>query len=136
MGSIQRHLRAGWSYLEGLLEKGAIKKRPSEAVPMRSPSEAGYNPRQDAFALRIGAEFIESGPWAGRYRLDQHIVNRNGQFISPDQCPECGSYKGELRFRVLMDVHPDPFAKGWEQAFTYCRRCCTAEDYASMGVAR
>ena len=136
LGSIQRHLRAGWKFLEGYLEKGNARKLPSSVVPLRTPGEPGYNPRAGAFALRMGATLIESGPWRGRYQLGRHIVNRNGQFISPDQCPECGSYQGELRFRVRVEQHPDPFAKPWEQAFTYCRRCCTPEEAAQLQMGR
>ena len=130
---IHRLLQNGWKAEgNGLLSKGAITLRPSSPIPIRQPGEYGYNPRTDAFALRLGATFIESGVWAGRYQLGEHIVNHLGQFVDQEACPECGSRNGEFRFKVLQWPNPNPFAKPWEQAFTYCRRCCTSDEVMDL----
>jgi hypothetical protein len=125
---VKRLMQNGWkTEANGLLTKGRATIRPSSPIPCGAPGELGYNPRTQAFALRLGATFIESGPWAGRYRLGEHVVDRLGCFVDTEACPECGSRQGEFRFKVRA-VNPNPFAKPWEQVFTYCRRCCTQDE--------
>lgn len=120
--SIKRALDNGWKYREGLLEKGGVKARPSAVVPYKTFGELGYNPAGDAFAIRLGAELIRSGPWAGRYRYGEHIMDHTGQFLDPNECPECQGSPFRVRVRNVR-----PNAPPWEQAFTYCKRCVTRE---------
>lgn len=133
MRQLRHHIQNGWKFEEGLLTKGGVKKRPTAVMPVMHPFEQGYSPRVHAFALRLGAEFIESGVWAGKYRHHAGIMDHMGRFVADDRCPECGSGPhGELRFRVMVKPHPNPWAQPWEQAYTFCRRCCSLEEIAAL----
>lgn len=122
-GSIQRHLRAGWTWVEGLLHKGNHTKKATSVMSLQHPGERGYDPRRDAFALRLGARFIESGPWQGKYSFGANVMDHMGRFLDTAACPIC---KGN-RFRVQVE-NPNPYAKNYEQVFSYCRRCVTPEE--------
>lgn len=129
---IHRLIQSGWKVdANGLLSKGRATIRPSAPIPAKVPGELGYSPHS-VFALHLGATLIEAGPWAGRYRLGKHVVDWLGRFVDTDACPECGSGHGEYRFKVKMFPNPNPFAQPWEQAFTYCRRCCSPEEIAEL----
>lgn len=83
--------------------------------------DQGYDPRVHAPVIAMGGTLIESGIWAGRYRLDDFVVDDFGAMVDTDACPECGGDP----YRVQLEVNPNPFAKPWEQTFTHCRRCVT-----------
>ena len=135
---IQRYLKAGFTWSEnGLLCKGEGKRRvevrPGCDLPVRQPWDPLWNPRTDATAVRMGAPFISPnryGPYANGNYLDA-----NGTFLDPDACPECGSLHGEARFFVRAQSR-NPFAPPWQQAWTYCRRCCTPEEIAKLKAPR
>lgn len=117
--SIQAHQKAGWAVDDaGQISKGNVTKRPGAVVPYQVPNDPGYNPWTDAYAIRLGAELIDSGPWAGRYRLGEHIVDWTGQFLDRDACPEC--HGAPFWVRVLI-----PDDTPGRQAFTHCSRCVT-----------
>lgn len=124
---IKRRLANGWTLENsGLLVRGTgrtkVAMRPTELMPSKS-GERDFNPNADAFALRLGAEFV--GP--NRYRLGRMLIDANGAFRDETECPICGSTHGEYRFRVRVEVqghNPKP----WESAYTYCPRCCTDEE--------
>lgn len=117
--SLQAHQKAGWNVDDaGVLTKGNVSKRAGAVVPYEVPNDPGYNPWLDAFAVRLGAELIDSGLWAGRYRLGDHIVDWSGQFVDTAACPEC--HGSPFWVRVLVTDGPPG-----KQAFTYCRRCVT-----------
>ena len=132
--AILRATKNGWKFDGGMLVKGTVKARPSTLMSLGHVGERGFNPRTDAFALRLGAEFIEEGPWAGRYRMGGHILNALGQFLDPEACPICGSVHGESRFKVRAP-NPNPYAPAWQQVFTYCQRCCTPEEIEHLKSA-
>ena len=126
---IHRRMKGGWTFEDtGLLRKGNVTARPASLIAHGIPGEIGYNPRRDAFALRLGATFIEAGPNTGRYLLGDQVMDELGNFRDPQSCPECGSLHGEHRFKVRMKPNPNPFAMPWQQAFTYCRRCCSQDE--------
>lgn len=119
--AIQSHFKAGWKYVEGMLEKGQHRKRVPEVVYQRVPGELSYNPRTDAPAVRRdGGVLIEAGEWAGYYMGASGVMDRHGSLVDKTLCPECGG--SPYRVRVQ---NPNPFAQPWEQSFTYCRRCVT-----------
>lgn len=118
---------------DGTYAKGSGRRRvairPTALMPLRFPGEKGYNPRLHAFALRLGAEFIEYGQWVGKYRLGSLILDHLGAALDTEACPGCGSKKGEVDYHlsVLRESH-NPFRKPWEQAWTYCRVCTPEEE--------
>ena len=114
---IARHLEAGWKFVDGYLVKGAVKKHPSPLMPSRS-GLPDFNPRADAYALRMGAKFARDN----RYRLGETMyVDRNGMFIDPLDCPECGGAPWHVKTRAGL---PED-APRWQFNLTYCRRCVT-----------
>lgn len=119
-GSIARFLRAGWQWLDGYLKRGQHAAMPSTLAPFYEPHMVGWNPREHAFPLRLGAVFEGDN----RYRFEGHLMDRNGAFRDPDECPECGSTHGEYRFRVPVEKH-HPLE---QQRWTYCRRCISPEE--------
>lgn len=124
---IKRRVANGWTQdAGGLLVRGTgrtkVELRPTELMPSKS-GERDFNPNADAFALRLGAEFV--GP--NRYRLDGMLVDANGAFRDETECPVCGSTHGEYRFRVRVESLGHN-VKPWESAYTYCPRCCTDEE--------
>lgn len=129
--SIHRMIKQGWKWAStGRLPKGEgkhkVEARPSVLMPHPGPGDPGYNPRTDAFAVRIGAKFISDN----RYRLPTgEVVDCNGTFRDPKECPECGSVPNgaDYRYQVLTESR-NPHSKPWDQAGTYCRRCVTPED--------
>lgn len=149
--SIRRHLEHGWAQdpTLTLLVKGAgqgkLEARPTQLMPSKS-GDPEFNPTTDAFALRLGAEFV--GP--NRYRLPGGLlIDANGAFRNDadvsnrgGDCPECGSSPlvlsangeilggGEYRFRVAKG--PANPAKPWEQTWTYCRRCVSEDELAEV----
>lgn len=118
-----QHIKRGWQYVEGFLVKGQVHRRPSEVMPRGHQGEIGWNPATDAFPVRLGATFIGGG----RYRLGPHIMDANGAFLDPAACPECGSLNGEYKWQVRVESR-NPRGNPWDQAWTYCRRCCTSEE--------
>ena len=123
---VRRHIQRGWTLSEGMLSKGQGKSRVETRVrpgPMASKSgDLDFNPRTDAFALRLGAVF--AGP--NRYRLTTgscagQLVDRNGMFRDPGECPECGCINHE--YCVVQLESRNPFAKPWDHAYTNCRTC-------------
>jgi hypothetical protein len=149
--SIRRHLEHGWAQdpTGSLLVKGTgqskVEIRPTHLMPSKS-GDPDFNPTTDAFALRLGAEFVGPNRYRlpggllidgnGAFRNDKDITNPNGD------CPECGSSPlvvsssgeilggGEYRFRVAKEP-PNP-AKPWEMAWTYCRRCVSEDELAEV----
>lgn len=115
---IRRKLARGWKYEGGYLVKGQARVKPSALMRSKS-GDVDYNPARDAFAIKLGAKFI--GP--NRYQMPNGVlVDKHGSCIDPECCPECGSVQGEHRFNVPI-LSRNPFAKPWERAYTYCRRC-------------
>ena len=116
----------------GRLAKGAGKEKreymPSPMLPSKS-GDLNFNPRLDAFAVRMGGVFEGDN----RYRLPHGLlVDRNGMCRDPEECPECGSLHGEDRFFVRV-ASANPFASKREQIaprYTHCRRCVTPEELA------
>lgn len=101
----------------------ALSQLPDNAgqlIPSKS-GLPGYNPLVDAPALRLyqGCRLI--GP--GRYEVGRGlIVDPNGMFCAPEECPECHSSPGyDLRYFVAH--RPNPFAKEWTHEYRPCRRC-------------
>lgn len=125
--SIVRALKAGWKYEGGWLIKGHARMRPGELMPSKFGTPM-FNPRTDAFALRMGATYVAPG----RYRLGQHMVDAMGQFVDREGCPACGRRAGDPRPGQVRTENPNPFAKPYEQTFTYCRRCTTPEEVARL----
>lgn len=142
--SIRRHLDHGWDVdASGMLSKGTgrskVEARPTLLMPSKS-GDASFNPATDAYALRLGAEFV--GP--NRYRLPSGLlIDANGAFRDEaGECPECGSSPivtsasgevlagGEYRFRVPTPAFNPK--KPWEIEWTYCRRCVTEDELAEV----
>ena len=123
--SIARHLKAGWTF-DGtyLTKRGAqsqdVSKRPTTLQPLMEPGDQGWDPRVHAFALRLGAVYIEPpSKWAGKYLLDgEHVVDWLGRFVDMRTCPVC---QGDP-FNVLVSVRREPH---FAQEFSYCPRCVT-----------
>lgn len=124
--SIIRAMKAGWKYESGLLVKDGIASKPSGMQPLYEPGDQEFNPRTNAFALRLGAKFIEPpDPFAGKYRLGGLVMDHLGRLLDTNDCPVC--HGSPFNVPVLQ---PDPWIRTnrpWEQAFTYCRRCITRE---------
>lgn len=137
--STTRRLAHGWTAgtSAGLLENGSgrakVEMRQTALMPSRH-GEEDYNPQQDAFALRLGADF--EGP--NRYRLGRLPLDANGACRDEDECSECGSTAmrygndgkvvagGEYRFTV-------PDGKG---GWTYCRLCVTEQEIGDIRQAK
>lgn len=122
-GMIRRFIKKGWKLVEnGRLWNGKSGRQKVEAMPTalmdHKSGRIDFNPRIDATAIRMGATFISGN----RYALGEHVMDRNGMFKDPNDCPECGG----TPFRVRIQ-NPNPWAKPWEQSFTYCRRCVTPQ---------
>ena len=115
---IGRAERAGWKWAAPWLEKGTVRRRPTALMATKSPADRDFNPRRDAFALRLGAEFIEIGPWAGQFRLAPLLMRHDGTLLDPEACPECQGSPFMVQVRSVRDRSPRP-----RQIFTYCRRC-------------
>lgn len=133
---LQRKLEGGWKMTDhGTVTKGEgkhkVEARLGVTYMLPRPGDQAYNPLAHAPALRLYPGAVLVG--ANRYRtVDGHLVDQWGAFKEPDGCPECGSGAGrENRFRVLVPSR-NPFAKPWEQTFTYCRRCCTPEEVQQL----
>lgn len=127
-GNIRRLLGRGWQFVEGLLVKGRSKKRPTELMP-NNDGTLQFNPRVDAYAIRLGATFISPN----RYRLGTLILDRHGSAVDPDECPECGATRQHPGSRFhLRAPNPNPYAPPWEHAFTYCRTCVTLAELEEM----
>jgi hypothetical protein len=121
----------------GTYAKGSGRKRvvirPTALMPLKLPGERGYNPRVDAFALRLGAKFIEYGRWAGKYELGNVIVDHLGAAIDTDACSGCGSKKRQVDYHLsVLAENRNPFAKPWEQVWTYCKVCTPREEIAAL----
>ena len=120
LGSIRRYVKAGWKWLDGVLKKGQVAARPSTLMPFYEPHMAGWNPREHAFPIRLGATFVGDN----RYAYQGHVMDRSGAFRDPDECPECSSTHGEYRYRVPIE-RLDPREA---QRYTFCRRCISPEE--------
>lgn len=120
--NIIRFIKAGFTYIDGRLKKGHTNAMPSEMMPSLFGTPR-FNPAKDAVALKMGAVFV--GP--NRYRLGSLILDAMGAIVDPAACPECGSLHGEFRWNVRAQSK-NPNAMPWQQAWTYCRRCCTEEE--------
>lgn len=110
--------------MEGLLKKGNRSARPSNLMRSKS-GDLDFNPRTDAFALRLGAKFVSDNRYKwGEVRTKDGVVemlmDRNGMFIDPADCPECGGAPWYVKQRSSR-----PGAPPWEYELTYCRRCVT-----------
>lgn len=131
---IREHVKRGFKLDEnGRLTKGERKTKveilPHSPMPGKMPGASDFNPRTDAFAVRMGGVFVSPN----RYRLGLNYIDREGAMLDPDACPECGSYNGEYRWRVQVDPTRQPKnLKPWEHAYTYCKRCVTAEELAEV----
>ncbi len=120
--NIVRFIKAGFKYVEGRLKKGHANAMPSEMVPSLFGT-LRWNPAKDSVALKMGAVFV--GP--NRYKLGSLILDAMGAIVDPNACVECGSLHGEYRFNVRTQSR-NPNAMPWQQAWTYCRRCCSEDE--------
>jgi hypothetical protein len=123
---------AGWKYDdEGYLSKGNTKVRVANltGMPGWDWCDPGYDPHKHAFAARLGGTYL--GP--NCYRLGTLLVDRHGACLDPRTCPECGGVDGERKFRKSVPMTLGDVVQG-KQRYTYCRRCCTADDLRAIGV--
>ena len=106
-----------------------MKKRVPEYVATREGTIL-YNPRVDAFALRLGATYVSPN----RYQLGSLMLSRDGAALATDRetCAECHSGPGvDNRFFVRTESQ-NPFAKPWEKAWTYCHTCVTPAELEDL----
>ena len=103
--NIQREMRSGWTLEPDgrRLTRNGHTKMVSTLVPMRLSADPGYNPRTDTIAARLGATYIESGPWQGRFLHAGIVVNASGKPADPDLCKGCQGAPFHVRI-----PHPDP----------------------------
>ena len=126
--SAGRFIKAGFAWNGTHFVKGQgrskIEARPTRLMPSKS-GQPDFNPRTDAFAVRMGAEFVSDN----RYRLEGvGVMDRNGMFVAPDECPECGDMV--LYVKSRKGVKPD--APVYKYNLTYCRRCITQAEVDDM----
>lgn len=126
--SAGRFIKAGFAWNGTHFVKGQgrlkVEARPTQLMPSKS-GQPDFNPRKDAFAVRMGAVFISDN----RYRLEGvGVLDRNGMFVAPDECPECGDMV--LYVKTRKGIKPgSPIHK---YNLTYCRRCITPDELDDM----
>ena len=134
LADVEKGLRSGWKWEGGYLVKGHVHARPRSRMPLKMPSDKGFDPRKDAFAIRMGATYIEDGSWKGRYRLGEHVVDHLGAICEDGTCcPGCGSRTTDREFRFMVRI-PGRASKAepWREALTYCRVCCTPAEIEQL----
>ena len=146
--NIVRFVKGGWTWNPPYLEKEAVfsepderdsrrmvvrrvkmQKRPSVAgyLPVKTPADRGFNPRKDALALRLGARFMDSGPWVGQYEIGANVMRHDGSLLDTEACPECQGSPYFVQKRSVFDRAPQP-----RQVFTYCRRCVSVAEIEAV----
>lgn len=90
----------------------------------RYPGQPGYDPRADAPAVWMGAEYIEYGDWRGRYRDGDWILDAWGHLVDQDACPICQGAK----YWVVLANPANPRQKAWEHEYMLCPRCTSFEE--------
>ena len=144
--SILQHVRAGWtwdppwlrkeiSWIEPderdsrktVVRRAKLEARPTAVMRRKTPADRDFNPRKDAFALRLGATFIEVGPWRGQYEFGNLVMRHDGSLLDTEACPECQGEPWMVQIRDVRDLSTRP-----RQVFTYCRSCIAPEEVEEM----